>query len=282
MGDEQKAVSGALSPLLARRSVSPKRLCAPGPARDALDSIIDAGLRAPDHGGLHPWRVIEFPADAREALADLFEAEKRARDPAGSADDFMRAREHATHAPVVLAFIVRPERHPLVPQHEQWLSAGAALGNMLMASHLLGFGAIMLSGERCQDAALREALGLQANEVLAGFLSIGTIAKAPPPARRSRPGAGVVDLERRPSETPGRLAARRTDTGLTVIYSMDATARGVRRQLSSFCHGALLPFRYRHIRLSGYLDARSAAVGGCARSHGDCSTHPLPMKERET
>lgn len=148
-----------------------------------LDSIVDTGLRAPDHGGLHPWRVIEFPATSRESLAELFEAEKRTRDPVATIEDLERAREHATHAPVVLAFIVRVERHPLVPQHEQWLSAGAALGNMLMATHLLGFGAIMLSGERCQDVGLREALHVQPDEVLAGFISVGTIAKAPPPAK---------------------------------------------------------------------------------------------------
>ncbi len=175
--------NAVLSTMLARRSVSPKRLCGPGPTRKMLDTIIDAGLRAPDHGGLHPWRVIEFPQSAREVLADLFEAEKRLRDPVATADDLARAREHATHAPVVLAFIVKTERHPLVPQHEQWLSAGAALGNMLMAAHLLDLGAIMLSGERCQDAALREALGVLPIEVLAGFISIGTIAKAPPLAK---------------------------------------------------------------------------------------------------
>ena len=176
--------NAAVAGLLGRRSVSPKRLCAPAPTREMLDAMIDAASRAPDHGGLHPWRVIEFPADVREALADLFEAEKKWRDPVATADDLARAREHATHAPAVLAFVVRPERHPLVPWHEQWLSAGAALGNLLTAAHLLGLGAIMLSGERCQDAALRAALGVGADEVLAGFISIGTIAKAPPRARQ--------------------------------------------------------------------------------------------------
>ena len=175
--------NAAVASLLARRSVSPKRLSAPAPTRDMLDAMIDAASRAPDHGGLHPWRVIEFPAHVREALADLFEAEKKSRDPVATADDLARAREHATHAPAVLAFIVRPERHPRVPRHEQWLSAGAALGNLLTAAHLLGLGAIVLSGERCDDSVLKAALGVGADEVLAGFISIGTIAKAPPMAR---------------------------------------------------------------------------------------------------
>lgn len=174
----------ALTALLARRSVSPKRLTHPAPSREALNSIVGAALRAPDHGGLLPWRVIEFPVETRNDLADLFAAEKLRRDPVASDEDVRRAREHATHAPAVLAFVVRPQRHPLVPVPEQWLSAGAALGSILSAAHLLGFGAIILSGERCQDEALRTALGVAAEEILAGFISIGSIAKAPPAASR--------------------------------------------------------------------------------------------------
>ena len=173
-----------LTTLLGRRSVSPKRLTRPGPSREALNSIVGAALRAPDHGALVPWRVIEFPDETRRDLADLFAAEKIRRDPLVSEQDLQRAREHATHAPAVLAFIVRPQKHPLVPTVEQWLSAGAALGAILSASHLLGFGAIMLSGERCHDGQLRAALGVQQDETLAGFISIGTIAKAPPAATR--------------------------------------------------------------------------------------------------
>lgn len=171
-----------LATLLSRRSVSPKRLRGPGPIRGELNLIVDAALRAPDHGNLRPWRLIEFEEICRDALAAIFEDEKRRRDPVATLDDLARAREHATHAPIVLAFVVRPERHVLVPIYEQWLSAGAALGNLLLAAHALGYGAIMLSGERCQDAALREALGVQAHETLAGFISIGAIAKAPPPS----------------------------------------------------------------------------------------------------
>ena len=85
---------------------------------------------------------------------------------------------------MVLAFVTRPERNVLVPLHEQWLSAGAALGQLLLAAHTLGYGAIMLSGERCQDEPLRAALGLVSHETLAGFISIGSIAKTPPPVNR--------------------------------------------------------------------------------------------------
>lgn len=173
----------ALDGLLERRSVSPKRLCAPGPGLAEIDLMLQAALRAPDHGGLHPWRVIEFRDEQRAALAQLFEAEKRRRDPLASALDLRRARDHALRPPVLLAFVVALRPRSKVPLREQWLAAGAALGNLLNAAHALGFGAIVLSGERCHDAALLQHLGVQAGECLAGFVSVGSIAEPPPEAR---------------------------------------------------------------------------------------------------
>ncbi len=172
----------SLRGLLARRSASPKRLAAPGPSPDQLEWAIWAALRAPDHGALTPWRVIHISAPQRQALAQQFTQEKQRRDPLASADDLLRAQEHATRAPTLLVFVVCPRTGVTVPLHEQWLAAGAALGNLLNALHALGFGAVMLSGERCGDAELARHLGLQAGEKLAGFISAGTVVSAPPVA----------------------------------------------------------------------------------------------------
>lgn len=172
----------AMAALIERRSVSPKRLSGPGPGQEDIARMLQAALRAPDHGGLHPWRVMEFPADRRNDLAALFEQEKRRRDPMAPAEDLRRAREHATRAPVLLAFVISPKPRRKVPVREQWLSAGAALGNLLNAAHGLGYGAIMLSGERCFDAKLAQQLGLTADEFLAGFISLGHVAQVPPRA----------------------------------------------------------------------------------------------------
>lgn len=178
----------AVMPLLARRSVSPKRLQAPGPDLGDIDLIVQAALRAPDHGGLHPWRILEFREEQRLALANCFEEEKRRRDPLASAVDLRRARAHATLAPVLLAFIVSPRARTKVPVREQWLAAGAALGNLLNAAHQLGFGAIVLSGERCFDPVFAARLGLRGEEYLAGFVSLGSVAEAPPAKRHALPG----------------------------------------------------------------------------------------------
>ncbi|MBA3595941.1 MAG: nitroreductase family protein [Methylibium sp.] len=200
--------TSVLASMLTRRSVSPKRLCGPGPSPEQLEGIVGAALRAPDHGGLLPWRLIEFARAQRPRLARLFEEEKLRRDPLASTEDLAKAREHATHAPVVLGFVVRPRRNVVVPPHEQWLAAGAALGHVLLAAHYMGFGAIILSGERCADARLREALGVESAETLAGFISIGSIARSPPPVS-PMPVAGVLSVWRGADEPVQDAAARR-------------------------------------------------------------------------
>lgn len=178
----------SLTTLLARRSVSPKRLGPPGPSQTQLDLMLQVALRAPDHGSLHPWRVIEFREDAREALAELFAQEKSRRDPLASSEDLQLAREHATRAPVLLGFVVSPQPRSKVPLREQWLAAGAALCNLLNAAHQLGFGAIVLSGERCHDPVLLSQLKVQQAEFLAGFVSMGQVVQAPPGRKPVSPG----------------------------------------------------------------------------------------------
>src|SRR6218665_3119559 len=64
---------------------------------------------------------------------------------------------------------------------------GRAICNLLNAAHQLGFGAIVLSGERCFDSVLASELGIRAEESLAGFVSLGRVIEAPPSKRHPMP-----------------------------------------------------------------------------------------------
>ncbi len=83
---------------------------------------------------------------------------------------------------------------------------GAALGNVLNAAHELGYGAIVLSGDRCFDDTLCAQLGLAAGEFLAGFVSIGSIAEAP--AQATRPLSQAVWSCWSPAGEAARRGAR--------------------------------------------------------------------------
>lgn len=173
-----------LSLLLERRSVAPRRLGAPAPDADQIDLMVQAASAAPDHGRLRPWRIIEFGRDCRAALADVFEREKRRRDPLASTADLRKAREHALQPPCLLGFVVCTRPRKRVPEREQLLAAGAALGNLVNAAQALGFGAIVLSGDRCFDPQVAAELRLLDGEFLAGFVSIGSVRQTPPMATR--------------------------------------------------------------------------------------------------
>lgn len=59
----------ALDLLLNRRSIA--KLSAPAPEGEALQNIIKAGLRAPDHAGLTPWRFVISQGEGLAKLADI-------------------------------------------------------------------------------------------------------------------------------------------------------------------------------------------------------------------
>lgn len=178
--DEPPEIRDAmLQKLLARRSVSPRRLTAPGPSPHEIECILQIGMRGPDYGRLHSWRVIEVMPDERSELAQLFEDEKLRRNPSATDLDRERARDHALNSPVLLVFVVAPTAPSPVPQTEQWLAAGAALGNVLNAAHVMGYGACILSGVRCSDEVLQSVLGLRSKEHLTGLISIGQAANTP-------------------------------------------------------------------------------------------------------
>ncbi|MDM0025267.1 nitroreductase family protein [Variovorax saccharolyticus] len=173
-----------ISTLLERRSVAPRRLGMPAPTSRQIDLMVQAALAAPDHGRLRPWRIIEFGLDSREALSALFEREKGRRDPLASAADLGKAREHALQPPCLLAFVVGIRQRKGVPEREQLLAAGAALGNLMNAAQALGFGAIVLSGDRCFDPLVAAEFGLLEGEFVAGFVSIGSVLETPPEVTR--------------------------------------------------------------------------------------------------
>lgn len=152
--------------------------------------MIAAAVAAPDHECLRPWRFLEISGTAREALADVFAEAKRLRSPGGAAEEVERERARARRAPVTLAVIARLTRDlPKVPVREQYVSVGAAIQNILLSAHAMGFGAKTLSGAKVHDPYLCKALGIRPEEELLCFICLGTPSDAP----KQRPRAAVAD-----------------------------------------------------------------------------------------
>ena len=180
----------ALDVLKTRRSVKPIELTAPGPAAAELDTLLTIASRVPDHGKLTPWRFIVFSGQARltagESIATVF----KANNPQATEDQVGFERNRLARAPLVVAVVSRAAPHVKIPEWEQVLSAGAAAMNLVTAAHALGYAANWITEWYAYDRRVLDALGVGANEKIAGFVHIGRPVK--PPEDRPRPPLGEI------------------------------------------------------------------------------------------
>ncbi len=160
----------ALELLVNRRSAS--RLTEPGPAGEALDNILRAALRAPDHKTLQPWHFFVIEGEGRDRFSALLE------DAAGQAgmDDkaIDKARQSPVRAPLIITVVAKVEQHPKVPRWEQIASAACTVMAMQMAAVAQGFNGIWRSGAWTEDATVRAAFGCCEQDQIMGFLYLGT------------------------------------------------------------------------------------------------------------
>lgn len=172
----------ALELLLNRRSAS--RLTTPAPAGTMLDNIINAGLRAPDHGALQPWRFILIENEGLERFSQLLQQAARMDDLDDAAIE--KAGQAPFRAPLIITVVAHCSENVKIPHWEQVVSAGCAVQAMQMAALAQGFNGIWRSGAWTHHGAVREAFGCRSQDEIVGFLYLGTpqlkaAAKVTPP-----------------------------------------------------------------------------------------------------
>ncbi len=148
------------------------QLTAPAPAGEALQHILQCGLRAPDHGHLQPYEFLLAEGDGLSRLGAVLATAAEARgEPAAMID---KARQAPLRAPMVITVVARVQAHAKVPPLEQHLAAGCALLMMRMAAEAQGFAGIWRSGWFMFDRGVHRALGLGETDQIVGFLYLGT------------------------------------------------------------------------------------------------------------
>ena len=151
----------ALDLLLNRRSAS--RLAEPAPAGEQLENILRAGLRAPDHGTLQPWRFFIIADDGRERFSQLLE--KGATEAGQDEKGIEKARNAPFRAPLIIT---------VVAHCEQEMSAGCAVMAMQMAALAQGFNGIWRSGALTESPVVRAGFACREQDKIVGFLYLGT------------------------------------------------------------------------------------------------------------
>ncbi len=140
-----------------------------------LDTILQAALRAPDHGQLRPWKFLVVRGPSRERLGALFARARLTEDPDISAVDLEKVKRKPMRAPVIVIAVATVSPHPGVPEVEQIVSTGAAVQNMLLAAFSMGIGGMWRTGSMAYSEIVRDGLGLGENDRIVGFLYLGQV-----------------------------------------------------------------------------------------------------------
>jgi nitroreductase len=174
-----------------RSNVSPRRLFEPGPTSEQITALLTLAAAAPDHGQLTPWQFIIVPAGKRHLLAEAFALALIDRDPGATLEQIELAREKAHRAPLLMVAVAcLGPRQPNIPEPERMVALGAAIQNVLLGAHALGFGSGLTSGQAMASPRLRELLELKEGDVPVCCVNIGTVDRRKP-SNRLRPDPGV-------------------------------------------------------------------------------------------
>lgn len=160
----------ALSLLLQRRSWA--KLTEPAPSGQALDNILKAGMRAPDHGGLCPWHFTLVRGEGRDKLAAIFELAMTKKQQ--HAAKIEKAAKAPMRAPLIIIVSTRLQEHEKVPEIEQVMATACTVQAMQMAAMAQGFQGIWRTGDFAYDAHIKQALGIEDKEHIVAYLYLGT------------------------------------------------------------------------------------------------------------
>ena len=165
------------------------------PSEQELQKILTAGMAAPDHGSLAPWRVITVTGDAIARLGDVFAEGLRATNPGADGDSLEKMRRRPMRAPLIVVVVFTPVDDDAVSTRDQLLSAGAVAHQMVLAADALGYGSVWLTGPMAGNPHVADALGLSHDERIVAFVYIGNVSDRAMASKRqslSRPNPAHV------------------------------------------------------------------------------------------
>jgi len=158
--------------LLLQRQSNPL-VTSPAPNAQALDQILSAGMRVPDHAGIQPWQFTVITDDGLQRLSDLFVASSNKQTA-----NIDKISKMPFRAPMIIIISSKFVLHDKVPKQEQLITAGCCAHAMQMAAFIQGFGAMWRTGELAYNEQVKKGLGIDVHDEIVGFLYIGTPCKA--------------------------------------------------------------------------------------------------------
>ena len=148
-------------------------------ARELIEQLLSAGVQAPNHHNVRPWRFVVLTGAGREKLGDVMAKSFHQKFATVSDEALNKERAKPLRSPVVIAVGVDKPTESRVSELENICAVAAACQNILLAAHSLGLAAQWRTGDPATDPNVKEFLGLTPDQSLLAFLYIG-YADVPP------------------------------------------------------------------------------------------------------
>tara|TARA_B100000787_G_C16079042_1_gene243561 strand:+ start:84 stop:653 length:570 start_codon:yes stop_codon:yes gene_type:complete len=175
-----------------RRSVMAKKMSSDPINEKDLNSILQAGLRVPDHGALSPWKLKIIQGKALKKIDEeviLPQFLKKNPEPSEMTKEIESRR--LQRAGVVIVVLSTPIDHPNIPYWEMQLSSGAVCMNLLSCAQSMGYAAQWLTEwYSYDDQVLSYFGGRVGSDRISGFIYIGH--KVDEPNERKRPDPTAI------------------------------------------------------------------------------------------
>ena len=175
-----------------RRSVMAKKMSPDPINKKHLISILQAGIRVPDHGALCPWKLKVIQGATLKKIDEeiiLSEFLKINPNPKNTLKDIESKR--LQRAGVVIAVLSTPVEHLSIPIWEMHLSSGAVCMNLLSCAQSMGYAAQWLTEwYSYNDKMLTYLGGRIGTDKISGFIYIGQ--KVEEPNERKRPNPSDI------------------------------------------------------------------------------------------
>ena len=173
----------ALEAVFTRHSVDKVK---PDPVpRDLIEKLLAAGMQAPNHFKVYPWRFVVIQGEGRSGFGDALAASLLRRVPDVSSEALAKERERAFRSPVLIAVgVAKPEDSREI-ELEDICACAAAVQNMLITAHALGLGAKWrTTGSGAYEPEVKQFLGFEEDQHVVAILYIGFPQQATQPPLR--------------------------------------------------------------------------------------------------
>lgn len=156
-----------------RSRTSVKRFSNRAVEREKIEQLLDAGVQAPNHHKVRPWRFVVVSGEAREKMGAIMAEVFRQKFPSAPPEAVQKEAAKSLRSPVIIAVAVDKPAEPRVLEVENVCAAAAACENMLLAAQALGLGGHWRTGDSAHAPEMKRFLGFAEDQELIAFLYIG-------------------------------------------------------------------------------------------------------------